>query len=71
MIYLPPDEFWYLTVARLVVDFDDGKTGIGTGFFLLDNDSYYLVTARHVVDRNYLPKVGDIIFDKPKRSDYL
>lgn len=55
MFYLPPREFWYLTVARLSVTFDDGKTGIGTGFFVLDVDQYFLVTARHVVDPKYLP----------------
>ena len=55
MFYLPPKEFWYLTVARLTVTFDDGKTGTGTGFFVYDNDQYFLITARHVVDHRYLP----------------
>lgn len=55
MFYLPPSEFWYLTVARLSVTFDDGKMGIGTGFFIFDEDQYFLVTARHVVDPRYLP----------------
>jgi hypothetical protein len=55
LFYLPPKEFWYLTVARLSVSFDDNKTGIGTGFFVLDDDQYFLVTARHVVDPTYLP----------------
>lgn len=57
MFYLPPQEFWYLTVARLTVFSDTGKTGIGTGFFILDENQYYLVTARHVVDPTYLPPI--------------
>ena len=55
MFYLPPSEFWYLTVARLAVSFDDLKTGTATGFFVYDGDQYFLVTARHVVDPKYLP----------------
>jgi hypothetical protein len=55
LFYLPPNEFWYLTVARLSVSFDDNKTGSGTGFFVIDDDQYFLVTARHVVDPKYLP----------------
>lgn len=55
MFYLPPDEFWYLTVARLAVTFDDRVTGSGTGFFVFDKTHYFLVTARHVVDPTYLP----------------
>jgi hypothetical protein len=55
LFYLPPQEFWYLTVARLSVSFDDNKIGSGTGFFIIDEDQYFLVTARHVVDPKYLP----------------
>jgi hypothetical protein len=55
LFYLPPNEFWYLTVARLSVSFDDNKLGSGTGFFIIDEDQYFLVTARHVVDPEYLP----------------
>lgn len=55
MFYLPPDEFWYLTVARLSVTFDDLRNGIGTGFFVCDGKQYFLITARHVVDPTYLP----------------
>lgn len=54
MFYLPPNEFWYLTVARLSVSFDDNKIGSGTCFFIIDKDQYFLVTARHVVDPKYL-----------------
>lgn len=58
MFYLPPREFWYLTVAHLAVSFSDKKAGTGTGFFVLDveRDQYYLVTARHVVDPSYSEK---------------
>lgn len=56
MFYLPPNEFWYLTVARLSVTFNDNKVGSGTGFFIIDDDQYYLVTARHVVDPTHLPR---------------
>ncbi|WP_394198363.1 trypsin-like peptidase domain-containing protein [Litoreibacter albidus] len=55
LFYLPPDEFWYLTVARISVEFDDNKSGTGTAFFIFDKEHYYLVTARHVVDPRYLP----------------
>lgn len=55
MFYLPPNEFWYLTVAHLSVSFDDQKVGAGTGFFVFDSEQYFLVTARHVVDPKYLP----------------
>jgi len=55
LFYLPPSEFWYLTVARLAVSFDDGKDGMGTGFFVFGDGQYFLVTARHVVDPTYLP----------------
>lgn len=55
MIYLPPHEFWYLTVAKIFVTFDDMKEGTGTGFFILHKDTYFLVTARHVIDPKYLP----------------
>lgn len=55
LFYLPPNEFWYLTVARLSVSFDDNKAGSGTGFFVISDDQYFLVTARHVVDPKYLP----------------
>jgi len=58
MIYLPPNEFWYLTVARLTVTFDDNQSGVGTGFFVYDKVNYFLVTARHVVDRSYGPKTA-------------
>lgn len=56
MFFLPPDEFWYLTVAKLKVTFDDTRSGSGTGFFLYDGTNYFLVTARHVVDAAYHPK---------------
>jgi len=55
LFYLPPNEFWYHTVARLDVSFNDGKSGTGTGFFVYDDEHYFLVTARHVVDPTYLP----------------
>jgi hypothetical protein len=55
MFYLPPNEFWYLTVARLELTFDDNRRGLGTGFFVLEKGRYFLVTARHVVDQRYLP----------------
>jgi S1-C subfamily serine protease len=58
VFYLPPSEFWYLTVARLAVTFDDARTGIGTGFFIFDGTNYFLVTARHVVDPKYVPKTA-------------
>lgn len=56
MFFLPPDEFWYLTVARLEVSFDDNSKGSGTGFFIYDEKNYFLITARHVVDASYDPK---------------
>lgn len=55
MFFLPPDEFWYLTVAKLEIKFDDNRKGAGTGFFIYDYKNYYLVTARHVVDPTYDP----------------
>lgn len=55
LFYLPPSEFWYLTVARLSVSFDDGIKGTGTGFFVFGDEQYFLVTARHVIDPTYLP----------------
>lgn len=55
LFYLPPDEFWYLTAARLTASFDDCKKAVGTGFFVFDSEQYFLVTARHVVDPKYLP----------------
>lgn len=58
LFYLPPHEFWYLTVARLSVTFDDNRTGVGTGFFIYDGTNYFLVTARHVVDSCYVPKTA-------------
>lgn len=56
MFFLPPSEFWYLTVARLEVTFDDNRKGSGTGFFVYDEKNYFLVTARHVVDASYDPR---------------
>lgn len=56
MFFLPPSEFWYLTVARLEVTFDDTSKGSGTGFFVYDEKNYFLVTARHVIDASYDPK---------------
>lgn len=56
MFYLPPEEFWYFTVARLVVEFDAALSGSGTGFYIYDGKNYFLVTARHVVDPSYIPK---------------
>lgn len=53
MFFLPPEEFWYLTVARLSVTFDDRRNGVGTGFFVYDGKNYFLVTARHVIDPKY------------------
>ncbi len=58
MFFLPPQEFWYLTVARLTVNFDDNRTGKGTGFFVYDEQNYFLVTARHVVDSRYGPRAA-------------
>lgn len=58
MFYLPPSEFWYLTVARLEMTFDDNRIGVGTGFFVYDEKNYFLVTARHVVDSTYDPKTA-------------
>ncbi|MGC3940971.1 trypsin-like peptidase domain-containing protein [Roseobacter sp. EG26] len=58
MFYLPPQELWYLTVARLSVTYDDGRKGVGTGFFIYDRTHYFLVTARHVVDPQYVPKAA-------------
>lgn len=55
MFYLPPSELWYFAVARLTVVFDDNIEEHGTGFFIDDGISYYLVTARHVVDAYYRP----------------
>jgi hypothetical protein len=56
LFFLPPNEFWYLTVARLEVSFDDNSKGSGTGFFVYDEKNYFLITARHVVDASYDPK---------------
>lgn len=55
MFYLPPNPTWYLTPVRLTVRFDNGRTGTGTGFFILHEDNYFLTTVRHIVDPTYLP----------------
>lgn len=56
MFFLPSDEFWYLTIVRLKVSFDDTRTGVGTGFFVYGEKTYFLVIARHVIDPKYCPE---------------
>lgn len=55
MFYLAPSELWYFAIARLTVRFDDNKEEFGTGFFFDDGESYFVATARHVVDCRYRP----------------
>lgn len=55
MLFLPPRRLWYYSVVHLTAIFDDTKVGSGTGFLVENNNSYNLVTARHVVDPTYLP----------------
>lgn len=72
MFYLPPSELWYFAIARLTVLFDDNKEEFGTGFFFDDGNSYFVATARHVVDCRYRPpeKRRDAICAKI-RLDFL
>jgi len=55
-VVCPPEERWFLAVAKIAVDFNDqARTETGSGFFVGVEGVQYLVTARHVVDPSYRP----------------